>query len=100
MIFGLYPEIINAPEAAETALREIAGSYLYKDVLALQQIRNAVINNLNPPDLRSDVGGLWGNFVIAERMKRNHKQGLFPNTYFWRSHQKQEIDYLEELSGA
>jgi len=33
-------------------------------------------------------------------MKRNHNQGLFPNTYFWRSHQKQEIDYLEELSGA
>ncbi|MBU2235022.1 MAG: DUF4143 domain-containing protein [Proteobacteria bacterium] len=33
-------------------------------------------------------------------MKRNHNQGLFPNAYFWRSHQKQEIDYLEELNGA
>ncbi|MEI6260111.1 MAG: ATP-binding protein [Deltaproteobacteria bacterium] len=62
-------------------------------------IRNAVINNLNPPELRNDVGGLWENFVIAERMKRNHNQQLFPNTYFWRSHQKQEIDYLEELNG-
>jgi predicted AAA+ superfamily ATPase len=40
MIFGLYPEIINAPEAAETALREIAGSYLYKDMLTFHQIRN------------------------------------------------------------
>jgi hypothetical protein len=62
-------------------------------------IRNAVINNLNPPDLRNDIGGLWENFVIAERMKRNHNQQLFPNTYFWRSHQKKEIDYLEELNG-
>ena len=177
MIFGLYPEIINASETAETALRELVRSYLYKDVLALQQIRNAealerlvqsialqignevsynelakqvgvdkktiesylrvleqsfiifrlgsfsrnirnelkksrkiyfvdtgmrnaVINNLNAPNLRSDVGGLWENFVIAERMKWNHNQSLFPNTYFWRSHQKQEIDYLEELNGA
>ncbi len=176
MIFGLYPEIINAPEAAKTALREIARSYLYKDILTFLQIRNpdalerlvqsvalqtgnevsynelaqqvgvdkktiesylrileqsfiifrlgsfsrnlrnelkksrkiyfvdtgirnAVINNLNPPELRNDVGGLWENFVIAERMKRNHNQQLFPNTYFWRSHQKQEIDYLEELNG-
>jgi len=40
MIFGLYPEIINAPETAKTALREIARSYLYKDILTFQQIRN------------------------------------------------------------
>jgi predicted AAA+ superfamily ATPase len=63
-------------------------------------MRNAVINNLNAPDLRSDVGGLWENFVIAERMKRNQNQRLFPNCYFWRNHQKQEIDYLEELNGV
>jgi hypothetical protein len=62
-------------------------------------MRNAVINNLNAPDLRSDVGGLWENFAIAERMKWNHNQSLFPNTYFWRSHQKQEIDYIEDLNG-
>jgi len=176
LIYGLYPEAINAPETAEAALREIAGSYLYKDVLAFQQIRNAealerlvqsvalqiggevsynelaqqvgidkktiasylrileqafiifrlgsfsrnlrtelkrsrkiyfvdagirnaVINNLNPPELRGDVGGLWESFVIAERMKRNHNRQSFPNTYFWRSHQGQEIDYLEELNG-
>ena len=55
-------------------------------------MRNAVINNLNAPDLRGDVGDLWENFAIAERMKRNHNQRLFPNSYFRRSHQKQEID--------
>ena len=48
-------------------------------------MRNAIINNLNEPDLRSDLGGLWKNYVIAERMKRNHNQSLFPNCYFWRS---------------
>ena len=32
-------------------------------------------------------------------MKRNHNQQFFPNTYFWRNHQKQEVDYLEELNG-
>lgn len=39
------------------------------------------------------------SYSAAERMKRNHNQQSFPNTYFWRSHQKQEIDYLEELNG-
>lgn len=63
-------------------------------------MRNAVINNLNPPALRSDVGGLWENFVIAERIKSNHNRGRFPNTWFWRSHQQQEVDYLEEEGGA
>jgi hypothetical protein len=58
----------------------------------LAQLSSSVINNRNAPDLRSDVGGLWENFVIAERMKRNHNQRLFPNCYFWRSHQKQGID--------
>jgi len=57
-------------------------------------MRNAVINNLNAPDLRGDVGDLWENFAIAERMKRNHNQRLFPNSYFRRSHRKQEIDQL------
>ena len=177
MVFGLYPEVVNSPETAGTTLREIAKSYLYKDVLALQQIRNAealerlvqslalqigsqvsyhelaqqvgvdkktvesylrvleqsfitfrlgsysrnlrhelkksrkiyfvdpgirnaVINNLNPPELRADTGGLWENFVIAERVKRNNNRQLFPNVYFWRNHQKQEVDYLEESDGA
>jgi len=62
--------------------------------------RNAIINNLNAPDLRGEVGGLWANFVIAERIKWIHNQRLFPNCYFRRSHQKQKIDYREELTGA
>lgn len=62
-------------------------------------VRNAIINNFNPLSLRSDVGALWENFAIAERMKRNSNRGLSPNTYFWRTWSMQEIDYIEEANG-
>jgi uncharacterized protein len=62
-------------------------------------IRNALINNLNPMDLRQDAGCLWENFVINERIKRNTNNGLSKNIYFWRNRQGQEIDYIEEESG-
>jgi hypothetical protein len=62
-------------------------------------IRNALINNLNPLDLRQDVGNLWENFVIAERAKFNSNHSRSINNYFWRTYQQQEIDYLEEVDG-
>ncbi|HGY56169.1 MAG TPA: DUF4143 domain-containing protein, partial [Caldithrix abyssi] len=62
-------------------------------------IRNAIIKNFNPVKIRQDVGALWENFVIAERMKRNHYRGLYLNRYFWRTFQQQEIDYIEEYDG-
>ena len=62
-------------------------------------IRNALINNLNPMDLRQDVGNLWENFIISEKIKKNNNLNLSKNVYFWRNHQGQEIDYLEEGNG-
>jgi predicted AAA+ superfamily ATPase len=62
-------------------------------------IRNSLINNFNPTDLRTDSGGLWENFFIAERVKYLHTTGLNPNRYFWRTHQGKEIDYIEESGG-
>lgn len=62
-------------------------------------IRNALINNLNPLDLRTDIGGLWENFMISERLKYNQNHDLGKNIYFWRTIQKQEIDYIEEAGG-
>lgn len=59
-------------------------------------IRNALINNFNPFDLRQDVGNLWENFMISERMKYNNSRGFGVNSFFWRTTQKQEIDYVEE----
>lgn len=62
-------------------------------------IRNTVINNFNPIDLRNDVGALWENYYILERLKFNRNHLRFPNTYFWRAYDKSEIDYLEETNG-
>ena len=176
IVFGMYPEIIiNEPEN-ERNLKEITGSYLYKDVLQYQNIRNpdvldkllralalqvgsevsynelanlltvdkktiqsyisllekafvifrlqpfnknlrneikklrkiyfidngirnALINNLNPLALRNDTGILWENFLISERIKYNFNNFLNINAYFWRTHQKEGIDYIEEKTG-
>jgi hypothetical protein len=62
-------------------------------------IRNALINNFNPLELRQDVGALWENFFISERLKEVHNQRRQPNTYFWRTYGCKEIDYLEEEGG-
>jgi len=63
-------------------------------------IRNALINNFNPLDLRQDTGHLWENFMMSERIKRNSYNGTGANIYFWRTLQKQEIDLVEEQGGA
>jgi hypothetical protein len=176
MIFGMYPEIVLNENDNERNLKEIARSYLYKDALQYQNIRNpevlekllqalalqignevsynelssfigidkktvqnyisilekafvifrlnpfsrnlrnelkklrkiyffdtgirnALINNLNSLSLRNDVGVLWENFLIAERLKNNSNNFSSKNIYFWRTHQREEIDYIEEKAG-
>ncbi|MCL2312035.1 MAG: DUF4143 domain-containing protein, partial [Firmicutes bacterium] len=54
----------------------------------------------NPIHSRNDVGALWENFCIAERMKRNSFIGHYSNNYFWRTYKQQEIDYIEEYDGV
>lgn len=63
-------------------------------------IRNAVINSFAPLETRPDAGALRENFLIAERMKylKNHRSAN--SSWFWRTHQQQEIDYIEERSGG
>lgn len=176
LVYGLYPDVLMNHEQQEVILREIADSYLYKDVLLygnlkkpdeirnlLQAIafqvgnevsyrelglitgldpktveryisilekafivfrlgsfsrnlrneirtgrkiyfydngiRNAVIGQLQPLAIRQDIGALWENFIICERKKRNGYQQYFANSYFWRTTQQQEIDYVEEFNG-
>lgn len=62
-------------------------------------IRNAILSNFLPIDMRMDIGALWENFFIVERMKYNHYADRAVNTYFWRTSDKQEIDYIEESNG-
>ncbi len=176
LVYGSYPDILNHTDEAKELLMNIAGSYLYKDLLALDDIRrpallekllialalqvgnevsynelaqtigtdnktvekyidllekcyivfrlnafnrnlrtelkkskkvyfydngirNAVIQNFSPLALRQDVGALWENFIISERIKANEYAGRYAKSYFWRTNQQQEIDYIEEADG-
>lgn len=176
LIYGMYPEVITQQGNERETLQQLAGSYLYKDLLSLEGIRkpellerllralalqlgnevsynelantlqvdkktietyiqllekafvifrlqpfsrnlrneitssrkiyfydngirNAIIANFNPLELRQDVGELWENFLISERMKFLSYSNKWSNRYFWRTHAQQEIDYIEEHDG-
>lgn len=176
IIFGMYPDVINNTGNEREILANLSESYLYKDIIAFQQIRkpefvqkllqalafqigkevsynelstllqidrktiinyidllekafiifrlptfsrnlrneltskikiyfydtgvrNALIEDFRPLDLRPDKGELWENFLISERLKSNHYGRRFVKTYFWKTHQKQEIDLIEETDG-
>lgn len=62
-------------------------------------IRNAIIGNLAQIENRTDAGELWENFAIAERLKQNAYQNSFAQSWFWRTQQQKEIDYIEEENG-
>ncbi|MFY8189183.1 MAG: ATP-binding protein [Flavobacterium sp.] len=177
LIYGTYPEVITHPNESERILKQIAGSYLYKDllqyqgirkpeildklllVLALQLgsevnynelsrtvgvdratveqyisllekayvvfrigpltrnvrteintsrkiyfydngIRNTIIGNYKSLELRQDVGALWENFMISEKVKLLNYKSWAGRTYFWRTYQQQEIDWIEEINGS
>ncbi len=176
LIFGSYPEVITTSESRRDVVGSLAGSYLYKDILMVDRIRNsalveditkalalqlgsevsptelsrlvgadrgtveryirileeafiifrlrgfsrnvrteirkgrkyyfwdngirnALIGNFNPLAARSDIGALWENYIISERMKslKARRENVF--TYFWRTTQQQEIDLIEERQG-
>lgn len=65
-------------------------------------IRNGVIGNMAPVSLRSpeELGHMWENFLIAERIKRNDYAGrTFVQHYFWRTQQKKEVELIEIEDG-
>jgi len=69
--------------------------YFFYDV----GIRNALINNFNPLKIRDDVGMLWENYLVSERLKKQAYLGVSANNYFWRTYDKKEIDLVEEREG-
>jgi len=62
-------------------------------------IRNAIISNFNDLNLRDDVGRLFENFLVCERLKNQSYNKIFANNYFWRTWDKQEVDWIEEREG-
>ena len=63
-------------------------------------IRNAVIANFNTVESRNDIGALWENYMISERLKYQEYQRLSSNNYFWRTYEQQEVDWVEERGGS
>ncbi len=72
------------------------GKYYFFD----NGIRNALIANFNELSMRNDVGSLWENFLFVERMKKLEYSSIYANSFFWRTWDQKEIDYIEERDGA
>jgi predicted AAA+ superfamily ATPase len=86
--------IFRLPSFVRNLRQELAASskYYFYDL----GVRNGVIDDFRPVDLRQDVGGMFENFIIAELQKNR-----FPGRqYFWRTNQRQEVDYVFEKDGA
>jgi hypothetical protein len=54
---------------------------------------------MNPIELRNDVGMLWENYIISERLKYQEYQRMLVYNYFWRTYDQQELDWIEEREG-
>ena len=63
-------------------------------------VRNAIIGDFKSLGLRPDVGALWENYVISERLKHNAYNSFYGKSYFWRTQLQQEVDYVEDIDGV
>jgi predicted AAA+ superfamily ATPase len=176
LVYGYYPDVINNQGNEKETLKQLADSYLYKDVLMLEQIkkpdklvkllqalayqvgsqvsfnelsnlldldsktvekyvdlleksfvifrlnsfsrnlrnelksskkiyfydngiRNSLISNFNQIENRTDIGALWENFLISERIKHLKYNKIYANYWFWRTKEQKEIDWIEEYNG-
>lgn len=62
-------------------------------------IRNAIIADFSQAESRRDIGALWENYAISERVKQNAYTCHWCNSWFWRTKEQSEIDYIEESDG-
>jgi predicted AAA+ superfamily ATPase len=62
-------------------------------------VRNILVGNLNPIHLRNDMGELWENYMISERIKYQNYNDMLVYNYFWRTYDQQEIDWIEDRGG-
>lgn len=90
--------IFNVPAFSRNLRNEISKSkrwYFFDN-----GIRNIIIGNMNDLNSRNDIGELWENYIISERIKFQHNAGMLVSNYFWRTYQQQEIDWIEEREGT
>jgi len=71
------------------------GRYYFYD----NGIRNGLINNFNSLNLRNDVGALWENYIVMERIKKQEYTPIYANNFFWRTYDQKEIDWVEQREG-
>jgi predicted AAA+ superfamily ATPase len=62
-------------------------------------MRNALVDDFRPIEVRGDIGALWENFILVERLKKHQFDQKYVRSYYWRSRDKQEVDLVEESSG-
>jgi predicted AAA+ superfamily ATPase len=62
-------------------------------------LRNILIGNMNPIEIRNDIGALWENYIISERIKFQSYNRMLVYNYFWRTYDQQEIDWIEDREG-
>jgi len=62
-------------------------------------LRNILIGNMNPIEIRNDIGALWENYIISERIKYQKYNRMLVYNYFWRTYDQQEIDWIEDRGG-
>ena len=86
VIYRLYPY-------SQNPRREIGRKY--KVYFVDLGIRNCLVGDFNPLNVRSDLGALWENFLASERKKNEHQLRIAPKTYFWRSYNGSEVDWVE-----
>jgi len=87
VIFRLHPFSRNI----RTEITKMRKIYFYDT-----GVRNTLVSNFNSLASRNDKGALWENFMIVEKLKMNSALNIDAKTYFWRTTQQQEIDYIEE----
>lgn len=89
--------ILNVRGFSRNLRKEVTkmSRYYFYDV----GIRNALINNFNPLSLRNDIGMLWENYIVMERIKKQSYDHIHSNNYFWRTYDQKEIDWVEERAG-
>lgn len=90
VIFRLYPFSRNLRSEINRKVK----IYFYDN-----GVRNALINNFNSLDMRSDSGALFENYFVSEMVKQNVNKPYRSNFYFWRTYTQKEIDLVEEREG-